>query len=812
MLFLFLISVMALQPCNVFGDIQIQSIGCDLGLVDFGEDIECQTAVSFTGYTNDTITNSSIIVNTFHVMDSTNKLTPFCYNPKITYQHILIKPDYNSTLDVFETITDNIDIYEGNLGDLSHPISTCDMVDVNMNDSCSWGTCIMKQTLEKEYIDFAGINITIYAEPDYYFDECEYNQECEFCNITSTLTLTCSKNEQIFICNDERNCSNTNVDIIDNIPFYLYCGAMSCTNMIVNGNNAYDIHIKCYGYMSCSNMIINGYNAKHITIKCHDDNACLNMILNGNNVHESNVLCHINSCLNVIINHMYSENITIQCYGDSSCFNMTIQTSNTQSFKLYCMDDVICDQFDSLCSGHAICDNLYIDANYVNSIDVQCAQQECSNFIISALHAVQIVINGFVTNATINAPYATNTQLKCNTDNSCINLTIKTNNAAKISADCRGNNSCSNMVINAHNIYTIDTHCHGHNSCSQLLIHAGNGSNVEIACTGYNTCFNGIVNASQTENIKLICNGICNNLYMNGQYAQYVSIYCNLPHGCSHLYIVSSFARRTKIEASKSLINSIFHVENVYALIFSGVGDYISDNVTIYASNSDSIIMDMMGYRTFLNSVIYAQNTEDIKIVIDGDYAADNMTIYASNSDSIIMDMMGYRTFLNSVIYAQNTEDIKIVIDGDYAADNMTIYGEHSGFLQINAKGKRSFTNSSVHGHNVNKLDITCFSELFDGEACLNTNIYLSSKYQSNTFFCRFGCQRLNLYFEDNIAVSIFDTITFGECALSQYVNQFIDEWVLYYHAYYIDNNIKNYTLSTIYQGYYNKHLINNEG
>ena len=131
-----------------------QEIDCNIGSIEFGQDISCSIDVTFHD-NEDIIKNDNganvhpvTITSIFNIIDST-QYTSFCDNPRMTYKYI--END-------FDAHDEYIHLYESSTGSL---IANCGLN--GEDETCELETCIIDHSLSDDYSYSSFIEIRVYV-------------------------------------------------------------------------------------------------------------------------------------------------------------------------------------------------------------------------------------------------------------------------------------------------------------------------------------------------------------------------------------------------------------------------------------------------------------------------------------------------------------------------------------------------------------------------------------------------------------------------------------------------------------------------
>eukprot|EP01084_Bolivina_argentea_P140971 247750_1 len=380
--------------------------------------------------------------------------------------------------------------------------------------------------------------------------------------------------------------------------------------------------------------------------------------------------------------------------------------------------------------------------------------------------------------------------LMCNWFTPCHDMIIDWNDNILQPIECVGQNACKNVIINAQNVRNVTIKCYGKNACSHIVINANNVGNFELFCE-----FKRYLWDTKNETT------ICTNMYIDVEYADSVII---VGKGDSYYRANSltigkgdSYYRANSLTIGKgdsyyranSLTNSTIYGREANKLQVSVFDGQISDNIIIFAQKANFIQIKVYGHKSFIKSSIYAENATEINIQCFGHSSCSELNILVSHANRINISTNATSALANSVIYANESNELKIWSFYGYRTyDNIIIYTQKANSIEINVFTTHAFSNSSIYAQHSNKLNITCSAEdklytLQNDDTCLDTNIYLSSNEKSNTLNCGVGgCHKINLYFENDIDVSLFNIIRFGECHLCSIGQS--NKWTIYYDDY----------------------------
>eukprot|EP01083_Nonionella_stella_P283573 965239_1 len=175
---------------------------------------------------------------------------------------------------------------------------------------------------------------------------------------------------------------------------------------------------------------------------------------------------------------------------------------------------------------------------------------------------------------------------------------------------------------------------------------------------------------------------------------------------------------------------------------------------------------------------------DSIDIICKKSNACSNMTIKSEYiSESFSLQCIGgkysesFPVCENLYIDIKRAKSVSITCF-TYGCSDIVVFASDANVVSVVANGASALLNSTVYATYSNQLDVTCLSMSYNSKTCSDLNIYLSSLINANSLNCQFGCERINLHFLKDINMSLFDSISFTECAACRTGDCFnIDEW-----------------------------------
>eukprot|EP01084_Bolivina_argentea_P301125 519413_1 len=290
----------------------IQSVNCNLSIVDYGDIISCSIPVNYETIYENQKKRSSVISSIFNLTNQNS----YCNKPMISYNY----SKYNEGI---------IWIYEGKPLP-EQKIASCSGHSTT-NDCNHMDQCLKNTTLTNYYANSTFIDVTTFVSK-----QVEVN--CSTSN--SELILTCERQRKV-VCDEKQFCHDMNITVDDAVSLYLQChGKHSCTRINIHGGNATQIIIECLGDYSCSKFIINSVNVEIFTLYCHNGinkTVCDTFYIDINYVDVANIICTQYGCSNINIHAMHAINIAIHADGHNAFINSTIYSQNANQLSLSCI-------------------------------------------------------------------------------------------------------------------------------------------------------------------------------------------------------------------------------------------------------------------------------------------------------------------------------------------------------------------------------------------------------------------------------------------------------------------------------------------
>eukprot|EP01083_Nonionella_stella_P049883 132863_1 len=336
--------------------------------------------------------------------------------------------------------------------------------------------------------------------------------------------------------------------------------------------------------------------------------------------------------------------------------------------------------------------------------------------------------------------------IECDEYCGCNDLTITLDHTVLpfVYLRCLGNNSCSNITINVDDDVDLDIICQGINACSYLTI---KGEYIYESISLIVHCVKG----AHSYN-----NSVCDNLYIDIENAQSIDIICH-DYGCSNIVVFALDVTMVRVLSYGRL-----------ALV----------NATVYAANSNLLNVTCSS----VSHISQDPTCQNLNLHLSS--MLNNLTIFHGTFHLHCVD--GTHSHNNSVcdhlyIEIENANLTNIECDS-FGCNDIVVVALDANMVSVVANERLALVNSTVHASESSQLDVACVSMLHNGQTCFNLSLYLSSMANGNTLKCQFGCERINLHFLNEINMSLFNAITFTECAVCQTISDCMDKWMISYH------------------------------
>eukprot|EP01084_Bolivina_argentea_P194061 332925_1 len=556
-----------------------------------------------------------------------------------------------------------------------------------------------------------------------------------YCYGANSCEFSIFRKAKTVYCYGEKSCSNS---LFMNVPYIEGYGAFSLYNATIYSTNSLSVNL--YGEQSGFSAQLLCQSGDVCNINCAG-NGCLmmyiecngNCIINKETSHTSSPITHIN-LFDIHRLNLFYDSSSMNTANDHLCSTQSIHTFDNFKERFSGHDIVINNGGAICCRGHLSCNRIKkIQSSNNNNNPIICSGDSSCGIVEEITNNGDIICSGYSS---------------CSSGGYIQNINTPNN------VYCEGQWSCSWGIISAANIY-----CSGYESCRYCTISSNGDINIffigydsalssEIYCNKGNVCriFCGVTAGCSSINM-LQCDGVCYQYV----YDSVKRILCNVHDPCLNktLRIIneSTVIRCDGTGSCLGLLINVINVTDIY-LECQGHGSCLDIEFNIESANYFEILC---------NSFVDIKNDVNINGAVCKMFVVD----------------------IKSVINVLNISCI-----GDYGCNSLYIDTGKTENVNIIGDGYEALNNLSVYGVESDKINIKCWSDYFDGKTCSNLKFYLSIKENSNVLQCRFGCNKIELFFKNDINMKLFENIQIYECSLCVDIKDCIQKWIIHYNDY----------------------------